>query len=194
MGTPDKYNSQPARPNVITACGPSKAMTTPNPMRRHFVATAFVVHDDAVLLHWHRKVKGWLPPGGHVEPNEDPVQAVLREVLEETGLDVDIVPTVSLFQVEDLEQVQPPVTILIEDIPDDGEGPHKHIDFIYFTVPKEAPRFGTARLEVVHAENNLQNAPSATNEEGVSEPPPEDVIVLGIAAIDAARRMAADGR
>ena len=193
MGTSDKYNSQPARPNVITACGPSKAMTTPNPMRRHFVATAFVVHDDAVLLHWHRKVKGWLPPGGHVEPNEDPVQAVLREVLEETGLDVDIVPTVSLFQVEDLEQVQPPVTILIEDIPDDGEGPHKHIDFIYFTVPKEAPNSAPPGWKWF-TRKQLEERASATNEEGVSEPPPEDVIVLGIAAIDAARRMAADGR
>ena len=29
--------------------------------------------------------------GGHIEPDEDPVQAVLREVREETGLDVEIV-------------------------------------------------------------------------------------------------------
>ena len=168
-------------------------MTDPQPMRRHFVATAFVVNGDAVLLHWHRKVKGWLPPGGHVEPNEDPVQAVLREVLEETGLDVNIVPTVSLFPVENLEQVQPPVTILIEDIPDDGEGPHKHIDFIYFTVPKESPESVPPGWKWF-TRKQLSGGAAATNEDGVSEPPPDDVIVLGIAAIDAARRMAADGR
>ena len=56
---------------------------------RHFTATAYVVHDGHVALHWHPKVKAWLPPGGHIEENEDPVQAVLRESAareEETGL------------------------------------------------------------------------------------------------------------
>ena len=162
-------------------------------MRRHFVATAFVVYGDAVLLHWHRKVKGWLPPGGHVEPNEDPVQAVLREVLEETGLAVDILPTAPLFRVENLEQVQPPVTILIEDITDDGEGPHKHIDFIYFTVPRKAPDSVPAGWQWF-TRKQLEEGAVATNEDGIVEPPPEDVLALGIAAIDAARRMAADGR
>ena len=41
---------------------------------RHFTATGFVVYMDATLLHWHPKVKMWLLPGGHIEPNEDPVQ------------------------------------------------------------------------------------------------------------------------
>ena len=157
-------------------------------MRRHFVATAFVVYGDAVLLHWHRKVKGWLPPGGHVEPNEDPVQAVLREVLEETGLEVEILPTVPLFRVENLEQVQPPVTILIEDIPDDGEGPHKHIDFIYFTVPREVPDSVPPGWKWF-TRNQLEAGTPATNEDGAAEPPPDDMITLGISAIDAAKRL-----
>ena len=33
---------------------------------RHFTATAFVVCGDSVALHWHQKVKAWLPPGGHI--------------------------------------------------------------------------------------------------------------------------------
>ena len=53
---------------------------------RHFTATGFVVHEGATLLHWHPKVKMWLPPGGHIEPNEDPVEAALREIEEETGV------------------------------------------------------------------------------------------------------------
>ena len=48
---------------------------------RHFTSTGFVIQDGATLLHWHAKVKAWLPPGGHIMNNEDPVQAVLREVL-----------------------------------------------------------------------------------------------------------------
>ena len=168
-------------------------MTNHQPLRRHFVATAFVVYGDAVVLHWHRKVKAWLPPGGHVEANEDPVQAALREVLEETGLRVDIVPTVQLLPMPNIEQVQPPVTILIEDIPDDGDGPHKHIDFIYFTVPKEIPT-ALPKGWKWFTRNQLVEGSAVTNENGVAVPPPEDVLLLGIAAIDAAKRMTAGGR
>ena len=32
----------------------------------------------------------WALPGGRVEPNENPEQAIVREVKEETGLDVEI--------------------------------------------------------------------------------------------------------
>ena len=48
---------------------------------RHLTATGFLVQGDRVALHWHRKVQAWLPPGGHIEDNEDPVQAMLREVM-----------------------------------------------------------------------------------------------------------------
>ncbi|MFI5083488.1 MAG: NUDIX domain-containing protein [Streptosporangiales bacterium] len=50
-------------------------------MIRHFTASGIVLsHDEQVLLIKHRKLGMWLYPGGHIEPNEDPVQAVLREV------------------------------------------------------------------------------------------------------------------
>ena len=54
-------------------------------MKRHYTATALIVENNSVLLHLHEKIKLWLPPGGHVELNEDPIQAVTREVFEETG-------------------------------------------------------------------------------------------------------------
>ena len=99
---------------------------------RHFTATGFVIHDDHVLLHWHRKVKAWLPPGGHVEANEDPVQAVLREIEEETGTQAEVVPTGPDFELDYPTQVTPPFTIMVEDIQDPIQGYHQHIDHIYF--------------------------------------------------------------
>ena len=99
---------------------------------RHFTATAFVVHDDCVALHWHRKVKAWLPPGGHIEENEDPVQAALREVYEETGLRAEVVPTSEVIELQYPTQVLPPFTIMVEDIDDPVQGFHHHIDMIYF--------------------------------------------------------------
>ena len=101
-------------------------------LTRHFTATGFVVHEGCIALHWHAKVKAWLPPGGHIEPNEDPVQAVLREVLEETGLTAQVVPTAPRLELAYPTQVEPPYTIMVEDIDDPVEGFHQHIDLIYF--------------------------------------------------------------
>ena len=102
-------------------------------MIRHFTATGFVVHGNATLLHWHERVQEWLPPGGHVEPNEDLVQATLREIREETGFDVDVAPTQPLLDISNLEQVPAPYAIMIEDVVDAKHGEHQHIDHIYFT-------------------------------------------------------------
>ena len=52
-------------------------------MIRHFTASGIVLSgDDHVLLVEHRKLGCWLYPGGHIDANEDPAQAVLREVVE----------------------------------------------------------------------------------------------------------------
>ncbi len=55
-----------------------------------FTAAVFVVQAGRVLLVLHRKLKKWLPLGGHIELDEDPEQAALRETKEESGLDVEL--------------------------------------------------------------------------------------------------------
>lgn len=51
------------------------------------VTTSAIVVDGAgrVVMHRHKRLGTWLQPGGHVEPGEAPEDAVVREVLEETG-------------------------------------------------------------------------------------------------------------
>jgi ADP-ribose pyrophosphatase YjhB (NUDIX family) len=55
-----------------------------------FTADVFIVYKDKVLLRMHDKYKMWLSVGGHVELDEDPNEAAVREVKEEVGLDVKL--------------------------------------------------------------------------------------------------------
>lgn len=55
-----------------------------------FTVAIFVVQGGKVLLIHHRNLNHWLPLGGHIELDEDPEQAALRETKEESGLDVEL--------------------------------------------------------------------------------------------------------
>ena len=153
------------------------------PVVRHFTATAFVVHEGSVALHWHSKIGAWLPPGGHIEENEDPVQAVLREVQEETGIIVETVPIADLLNVGCQEQVEPPVTILIEDIHDPIEGYHQHIDMIYFCRPKGPPGpLNPGWLWV--SRDQITDRTPLQRIGGPAEVPPQDVRSLALHAFE----------
>lgn len=97
---------------------------------RHFTVAVFVVWEGKVLLHHHRKLGMWLPPGGHIEKDELPDDAALREVWEETGVRVALVGE-RREDVEDPVQLHRPAGVQLEDI---GPG-HQHIDLIYFARP-----------------------------------------------------------
>ena len=156
-----------------------------SPIPRHFTATGFVINGDATLLHWHHRVQAWLPPGGHVEPDEDPVQAVLREVKEETGFEVEIIPAQTTPEIPNLDQVTAPRTILVEDVYDHRVGTHQHIDMIYFC-RVEGPRPTAPDGWVWFTKRDLENKRAMTSREGNHEAPPEDVIVLGLEGIELA--------
>jgi len=55
-----------------------------------FTVAIFVVRGGKILLIHHRQLDKWLPLGGHIELDEDPEQAALREAKEESGLDVEL--------------------------------------------------------------------------------------------------------
>ena len=113
-----------------------------SPPSRDFTVAVFVVHGDRVLLHYHEKLKRWLPPGGHIEPNELPDEAAVREVIEETGVACVLAGGTRMhFDDPSLPvQLVSPAGIQLEQI-----GPeHQHIDLIYFAAGTPAePRSKT---------------------------------------------------
>ncbi len=150
---------------------------------RHFTATGFVVSGGSIALHWHPKVRAWLPPGGHIEPNEDPAQAVVREALEETGLSVEVVSTAPALGLSYPEQVAPPCAIMVEDIHDPTDGFHKHIDMIYFCRPT-GNHGALARGWQWVSRAALQERQPLTDGANPAALPPEDVRLLGLRAIE----------
>jgi ADP-ribose pyrophosphatase YjhB (NUDIX family) len=104
---------------------------------RHFTVAVFVVWRGMVLLHLHRKLGMWLPPGGHIERDELPDDAAVREVFEETGLRVELVGE-KREDVSDPVQLHRPAGVQLENI---GPG-HQHIDLIYFAKPAGTTQIG----------------------------------------------------
>ncbi len=92
-----------------------------------FVVSVFIVHKNKVLLIYHKKYSEWLPIGGHIELNEDPEEALYREIEEECGLKVRI-----LAETPDIGHagVKPLPTPNFADVHRISEN-HKHIAFIY---------------------------------------------------------------
>ena len=95
---------------------------------KHFTTTTYVVYENKVLLHFHKKLNLWLAVGGHIENNELPEETALREIGEEAGLVATLYNPDRQLGVSDVAQLVRPIHILLEDI----ERTHKHIDLIYF--------------------------------------------------------------
>ena len=94
-----------------------------------FTASAFIVHDGKVLLRRHDKYKIWLSVGGHIELDEDPNQAVIREVREEVGLEVKLFGEPLVFKNSPGEKDLIPPRFLNRHHTSPG---HEHVDFVYF--------------------------------------------------------------
>ncbi len=159
------------------------------PFERHHTATAYVVAGGRTLLLWHQKLRMWLPPGGHLEPNEDPVQGAMREALEESGLPVEVIAPADLLAVHRPLVLAPPAVILIEDIVRDDQPFHQHIDHVYFTVALADVDFGAPIPHGEHrwfSREELAEAFSLPAPDGTLVPVAEDVRLLGIRALAAA--------
>lgn len=97
---------------------------------RDFAVSVFVVWRSRVLLHRHRKLGIWLPPGGHVEPGELPDDAATREVMEEAGIAVELVGPPPI-DASGPRQLVRPRGVQLEFITTG----HEHIDLVYLGRP-----------------------------------------------------------
>jgi 8-oxo-dGTP pyrophosphatase MutT (NUDIX family) len=97
-----------------------------------FTVAIFVVHEEKILHIHHRKLDKWLPLGGHIELDEDPEQAALREAKEESGLNVELLGERPPTTGPGTRALIAPRFLDIHHITDT----HEHIGMIYWARPK----------------------------------------------------------
>lgn len=100
-------------------------------MIKHFCVSVYVFNPKSknFLMVNHKKLGKWVQPGGHIELNEDPEEASLREVFEETGIKVKLIG--KRYPRE--EDYITPIVIQKNVVKEN----HIHIDFVYLAYPLE---------------------------------------------------------
>jgi 8-oxo-dGTP pyrophosphatase MutT (NUDIX family) len=104
-----------------------------------YTASATIVYGNKVLLLFHHKLHLWLPPAGHIELNEHPIEALYRETEEETGLTKEHLTLVMPYT-DNLSLERDPDTNLSLPVPFDidvhtvNNAGHRHVDFSYIFV------------------------------------------------------------
>lgn len=72
------------------ACG--ERIHSRSRLQGHVTASGIAVRDGRLLTVLHPRLHRWIQPGGHLEPDERPEQAALRETEEETAVRVHLHP------------------------------------------------------------------------------------------------------
>ncbi|MEZ0248935.1 MAG: NUDIX domain-containing protein [Thermoproteus sp.] len=99
-------------------------------MKKCVVASGILIEDGKVLLVRHKRLGVWLYPGGHVEPDETPSEAVVREFAEETGLEVRPRGRTLGISTDDVAEEPLPFVILKETVRYPEEV-HIHYDLVF---------------------------------------------------------------
>ena len=98
-----------------------------------FTIAAYIVNNDSqVLIVNNPRYNKWLPVGGHIELDEDPEQALYREIKDESGLEVTILASKPEFESVGTKFILTPNYVDVHE----ANLPHRHIAFTYFAKAK----------------------------------------------------------
>lgn len=95
---------------------------------------ACIIFENKVLLLLHTKLNKWLFPGGHIELNESPDTAIVREVKEEVGLDLILLQYSNIKIERGLDEIEPLALPFHTNIHNVGD--HNHYCLFYLATVK----------------------------------------------------------
>jgi 8-oxo-dGTP pyrophosphatase MutT (NUDIX family) len=125
-----------------------------------FTVAIFIVHEGKLLLIHHRKLKKWLPLGGHIELDEDPEAAAIREAREESGLEIELLGERPPTTEDGTRALLAPRFLDIHRI----SASHEHIGMIYFA------RVKSGDLALAEAEHHAIRWVSAAELDALQPP------------------------
>lgn len=97
-------------------------------LNKSITSSVYVVYRNKVLLHRHKKYNTLFPLGGKMNKSEVPHETAIREVYEESGLEVELYNRDSELDLGRVIQLHSPMHTLLENVGYEVE----NIDFIYF--------------------------------------------------------------
>jgi ADP-ribose pyrophosphatase YjhB (NUDIX family) len=93
-----------------------------------YVTSALIVYDGKVLLCNHPRYGKWINIGGHIELDQVPDDAIMREIQEETGLEVELIN--ERPQQPETPGVRPLMVPSFVDV-HEANPPHRHVALYY---------------------------------------------------------------
>lgn len=142
-------------------------------MKTDLVVAGYLIHDGRVLLIHHKKLGLWLPPGGHIEKDEVPDDALVREFKEELNLDVVLLNRSDVPIAGNVKrQLALPFHVNVHSV-----GDHEHCCFYYLCRLK-----GANKLKFLKTE--LKGFTWLSSEELEQERVPADVRSIALKALD----------
>jgi len=141
-------------------------------MKTDLTVAGYIFHEDKLLLIHHEKLDKWLPVGGHIEQNETPDQALVREIKEETNLNVKIIGETEIPIIGATKQnLANPFYVNVHSV-----GDHDHCGLFYICKSKNPNE--------LNINKELKNFMRVSKEKLKSNEIPEDVKVIGNKAFE----------
>lgn len=102
---------------------------------KHFTTSVYIVCNNKVLLHKHKKLNLILPLGGHIDRDQLPHETAIKEAKEESGLDIELYNSNKLKEnhfKDGSKELNRGEHLNLHNI----NPYHQHIDFIYYAKSK----------------------------------------------------------
>lgn len=116
-------------------------------MKTDLTVGTYIFHDDKVLLILHKKLKIWLPVGGHIEKDETPDDAVKRESREETNLEISLISVPKFEKLGNvITHLATPFYVNVHNV-----GDHHHVGFFYVSIATDISKLLINKEEVLDA-------------------------------------------
>ena len=151
-------------------------------------SSAYIIRVDGpepvVLLHEHKKLGIYMQFGGHVELDENPWQAIIREIREETGYTPEQLQVLQPFDrplTDDPVFMVHPYPLVVMTVPYAGiDDEHFHTDIGYAFVVRDSPQF----LPTDGDEIQLTGFTRAQLQQGATIQTVKNVIEISLLALD----------